>query len=74
MELGWSVLAYPGYSPDFAPTDYQLFSVGVKCFDRKKNSNDKQIEEFVKILFTSKPEEFYSKCIEVILVNGNNTL
>ena len=64
LELGWSVLSHPPYSPDLAPSDYQLFRSLQNSLMGTNFSNEDQAREFFENLFTSKPAEFYAKGIE----------
>ena len=64
MELRWSVLSHPPYSPDLAPSDYQLFRSLQKYLMGTNISNEDQVREFVENLYTSKPAELYAKGME----------
>ena len=59
LELGWSVLLHPPYSPDLVPTDYHLFQSLQNSLTWNNFSNDHQVWDFMKNFFKSKPVEFY---------------
>ena len=37
LQLGWTVIAHPPYSPDLGPTDYHLFRSLAHQLEEKKN-------------------------------------
>ena len=39
LDLDWSVLPHPPYSPDLAPSDIHLFLFSKKCFEPQKISS-----------------------------------
>ena len=63
LELGWTVLPHPPYSPDLAPTAYRLFRSLADCL-REKNFND---EDDLKIdltnFFNQRSKAFYERKI-----------
>ena len=42
LELGWTVLSHPPYSPDLAPTDYKLFRSLENYLDKKNSTTNKR--------------------------------
>lgn len=66
LELGWSVLPHPPYSPDFAPTDYHLFCSLQNFLNGKTFTSDQGVNEAVLEFFQSKPINFYEKGIDVL--------
>ena len=66
LELGWSVLPHPPYSPDLAPTDYHLFCSLQNFLNGKTFTSDQGVNEAVLEFFQSKPINFYEKGIDVL--------
>ena len=61
LELLWSVLSRPPYSPDLAPTDFHLFRSLQNSLNGKNFHNDAEIDKFVKNFFASKPPKFFEE-------------
>ena len=63
LELGWEVMPHPPYSPDLAPSDYNLFRslqnhLNGKTFDLNEAVINKLIQ-----FFASKNQTFYERVI-----------
>ncbi|CAF1550054.1 unnamed protein product, partial [Adineta ricciae] len=58
LKLGWITLPHPPYSPDLAPTDYQLFRSLSNYFG---DENDPRIE--LTNFFAQKSQDFYERGI-----------
>jgi len=54
--LNWEVLPHPTYSPDLAPSDYHLFSMGHALAEWHFDS---YIRKWIDEWFASKDEEFF---------------
>ena len=64
IELGWSVLPHPPYSPDLAPTDYHLFCSLQNFLNGKTFISEQGVNEAVLHFFQSKPVKFYEEGID----------
>ncbi|XP_014609810.1 PREDICTED: histone-lysine N-methyltransferase SETMAR-like [Polistes canadensis] len=64
LELGWSVLPHPPYSPDLAPTNYHLFSSLKNFLNGKTFKSEEQVNQAVENFFQSKPTTFYKEGID----------
>ncbi|EFO84374.1 hypothetical protein CRE_19908 [Caenorhabditis remanei] len=60
----WTVLAYPPYSPDLAPSDYHLFSDMHRSLEGQDFKTKSEVEKWLKKYFDSKQPEFWRKGIE----------
>ena len=54
--LNWEVLPHPAYSPDLAPSDYHLFSMGHALAERHFDSYE-DVRKWLDEWFASKDEE-----------------
>ena len=63
MELGWTVLPHPSYSPDLAPTDYHLFLSISNHLQEKELDEEWELKKFLQDFFSSKSQEFYANGI-----------
>lgn len=63
LELGWTVLPHPPYSPDLAPTDYHLFRSLANHLQEKKFDNEHDLKIYIHNFFSDKPQEFYKRGI-----------
>lgn len=63
LELGWTVLPHPPYSPDLAPTDYHLFRSLTNSLGEKKFANEEDLKRFLDQFFASKSLDFYEQGI-----------
>lgn len=59
LELGWTVLPHPPYSPDLAPTDYHLFLSLSAHLRNTRFDKDETLFEYIDNFFKSKSQEFY---------------
>lgn len=64
LELGWTVIPQPPYSPDTAPTDYHLFRSLQHELEEKRFQDEEELKTFLDDFFKSKPQEFYRAGIE----------
>lgn len=63
-ELGWSLLPYPPYSPDLAPSDFFLLE-NLEIFLREKICREKEeLEREISNFFDQKPIEFYASAFK----------
>jgi [histone H3]-lysine36 N-dimethyltransferase SETMAR len=57
VQLGWTVLPHPPYSPDLAPTDFFLFKNMARDLNRRGGrqfKNDDEVKDYVKNFFEEK--------------------
>jgi histone-lysine N-methyltransferase SETMAR len=81
-ELNWEILDHPPYSPDLAPSDYNLFRSLQNHLNNKKFERFEEVNDVILVYFESKPRSFYKAGIEklvtrwetVIASNGNFTI
>ena len=59
LELGWSVLPHPPYSPDLAPTDYHLFRSLADHLREKKFNDEDDLKMGLNNFFDQKSKQFY---------------
>jgi histone-lysine N-methyltransferase SETMAR len=60
LELNWTVIPYPPYLPDLAPSDFHLFCSLHNHLREKRFENEIRLVKF----FDSIPPEFYSRGID----------
>lgn len=66
LELGWTVIPHPPYSPDLAPTDYHLFhSLSNHLRDRFFNDRE-DLYSFLLTFFNDKSQAFYEEGIRAL--------
>ncbi len=66
LELGWTTVAHPPYSPDLAPSDYHLFRSLAHHLEEKRFDNDEQVKTCIQAFFDLKPPEFYKRGIHML--------
>lgn len=59
LELGWTVLPHPAYSPDLAPTDYHLFRSLSHYLANKQFNNESHLKQELDAFFNHKSLDFY---------------
>jgi histone-lysine N-methyltransferase SETMAR len=78
-ELNWEILDHVPYSPDLAPSDYNLFISLRNHLNNKKFETFEEVNDAILSYFESKLRNFYEAGIEklvtrwetVIASNGN---
>jgi [histone H3]-lysine36 N-dimethyltransferase SETMAR len=63
LELGWTTLVHPPYSPDLAPSDYHLFRSLNNHLMEKRFDDQTALESELASFFDSQPRAFYEKGI-----------
>jgi len=63
LELGWTTLVHPPYSPDLAPTDYHLFLSLANHLREKKFDDEHDLKTDIGNFFNQKSHEFYRRGI-----------
>lgn len=59
MDLGWTVIPHPPYSPDIAPTDYHLFRSLAHHLEDKYFDDEEHLKSDLDQFFTAQPLSFY---------------
>jgi [histone H3]-lysine36 N-dimethyltransferase SETMAR len=63
LELGWTALPHPPYSPDLAPTDYHLFRSLAHHLRDKKFDDEHDLRMDLENFFSQKSQGFYERGI-----------
>lgn len=63
LELKWTVLPQPPYSPDIAPTDFHLFRSLQDHLQGRKFDDDEQLTADLSDFFNEKSKDFYERGI-----------
>lgn len=64
LDLKWTTLRHPAYSPDLAPTDYHLFRSLASYLNEKSFENEDDIKKCLTEFFASKSPDFYRDGIQ----------
>lgn len=67
LELGWTVLNHPPYSPDLAPSDYYLFRSLQNHIADMKFDDDEQVKIMLTNFFESKQASFFERGINKLV-------
>jgi histone-lysine N-methyltransferase SETMAR len=73
-ELKWKILDHPPYSPDLAPSDYQLFRSLQNHLNNKKFKRFEEVNDAVLTYFESKPRSFYKAGIEKLVARWETVI
>ena len=63
LELGWTLLPHPPYSPDLAPSDYHLFRSLAHYLQGRKFDNEDALKLALETFFSQKSPAFYERGI-----------
>ena len=63
LELGWTVVPHPPYSPDLAPSDYHLFRSLANHLQERKFDNEDALKLALETFFSQKSTAFYERGI-----------
>jgi len=63
LELDWTVVPHPPYSPHLAPTDYHLFRSLADHLLEKKFADESDLKMDLNNFFSQKSQEFYKRGI-----------
>jgi len=66
-QLGLDVLPHPPYSPDLAPSDYQLFGPMKKMLGRQKFASDTEVQSVVSQWLRQQPALFFALGIQKLV-------
>ncbi|GBN19565.1 hypothetical protein AVEN_128642-1 [Araneus ventricosus] len=64
---GWSVLQHPFYSPDLAPSDFQLFGPLKQHLGGKHFADDDDVQHEILLWMRQQPKEFYAAGIGALI-------
>ncbi|CAK9820216.1 Histone-lysine N-methyltransferase SETMAR [Anthophora plagiata] len=64
LDLKWSVLPHPPYSPDLVPTDYHLFRSLQNSLSGKKLNNNNKVREYIDTFIASNDPDFFASGID----------
>lgn len=64
LDLKWTTIRHPAYSPDLAPTDYHLFRSLASFLSEKSFENEDDIKKCLTEFFASKSPDFYRDGIQ----------
>jgi histone-lysine N-methyltransferase SETMAR len=62
--FNWELFDHPSYSPDLAPSDYQLFTYVKNCFGSQFFYNNEELIEGVKTWLSSQVADFLDTGIQ----------
>ena len=65
--FGWEVVPHPPYSPDLAPSEYNLFRPLKYHLHGTKFSDNEAVKEICREWLKSQPRDFYAKGILKLL-------
>jgi hypothetical protein len=60
----WELFDHPPYSPDFAPSDYHLFTYLKNWLQSQRFNNNEELMEYVKTWLSSQAPDFFDKGIK----------
>ena len=63
LELGWTLVPHPPYSPDLGPSDYHLFRSLAHHLQGRKFDNEDALKLDLETFFNQKSPEFYERGI-----------
>lgn len=66
LEIGWTTLPHPPYSPDMAPTDYHLFRSLSHFLDGQSFTDEDHLKSVLQTFFDNKSPDFYKQGIEAL--------
>ncbi len=70
LNLGWTVISHPPYSPDLAPTDYHLFRSLANHLSGKNSIKKTNSAERLKLSLSISPRISISEVSEIYLLVG----
>jgi histone-lysine N-methyltransferase SETMAR len=74
LDLGWTVLPHPPYSPDLAPTDYHLFRSLAAFLDKNKFDDEDHLKQELENFFKQKSTEFDGEGISSLPVRWKKVI
>jgi histone-lysine N-methyltransferase SETMAR len=73
-ELNWKILDHPPYSPDLAPSDYNLFRSLQNHLNNKKFERFEEVNDAIPAYFESKPRSFCKAGIEKLVTRWETVI
>ena len=70
-DLGWKLLTHPPYSPDLAPSDFQLFGPLKESMKGIHFQTDEEVKAAVSNWLRTQSTEFYAKGIDNLISRWN---
>ena len=70
-DLGWKLLTHPPYSPDLAPSDFQLFGPLKESMREIHFQTDEEMKAAVSKWLRTQSTEFYAKGIDDLISRRN---
>lgn len=64
MEIHWTPLEHPPYSPDLSPCDFHMFGVLKEALGGEKFNNDAEVEQYVRNWLLECPSSFFDEGIK----------
>jgi len=74
VNLGFTVLEHPAYSPNLAPSDYHLFGPLKDALRGCRFTSDKGVKEAVHEWLAAQPKNFFSEGIQKLLERWNKCI
>jgi len=74
VNLGFTVLEHPAYSPDLAPSDYHIFGPLKDALRGCRFTSDEGVKEAVHEWLAAQPKTFFSKGIQKLLECWNKCI
>jgi histone-lysine N-methyltransferase SETMAR len=73
-ELNWEISDHLPYSPDLAPSDYNLFRSLQNHLNDKKFERFEEVNDAILAYFESKPRSFYKAGIEKLVTRWETVI
>ena len=74
VNLGFTMLEHPAYSPDLAPSDYHLFGPLKDALRGRRFTSDEGVKEAVYEWLAAQPKKFFSEGIQKLLERWNKCI
>jgi hypothetical protein len=74
QEFGWEVFEHPAYSPDFAPSDFNLFPKLKEFLGGRRFKGDEEMKDAVNEWLNGLAEEVYDEGIQKLVTRYDKCL
>jgi hypothetical protein len=64
QEIDWEIFPHPPYSPDLAPSGYNLFRSLFNNLRGASFNNNAELQNWLDEFFTAKPVDFFKRGVE----------